>query len=150
MNKKQWSRLMGPAMYTLILFAGFQSVEAHSEGVEGMQVVKLGEMSQESLMEYFSGINGNVVLECSEGMNLPFNLNLYGDFLRIESEEYKDSIRVLKTCYMRFVDNNFIFSLDLQSWHEFSEFFSGVFSVGIDTNEGTPKIGVNIELNQKQ
>lgn len=148
LKRRNW--LPGSVALVWMIVAGFQPLHLHCETLGHMQVVKLVDMNLELLQEYFSGMNDNVVLECSEGMNLPFNFTLQGEFLMLHTDEYKDCIRVLKTCYIRCKENNFIFSTDLQNWQEFSDFFSGSLSVGVDVNEGAPKINLNIELNQKQ
>lgn len=137
MKNKLLNGLIGSFVYMMMVFGGIQPLQLHGQINEDVRVEKLADISQELLQEYFSGTMENLVLECSEGTNLPFNLNLHGEFLEIKSDEYKE-IRMLKTYYIRFVEDNFKFSADLQSWYEFSDFFTGSFNLTVDVGATTP------------
>lgn len=118
---------------------------------EGIQVIKLTDINQELLQEYFLGKMEDVVLEFPEGVKLPLNLSVWGEFLSVESDESTlHTVSVLKTCYIRCMGDNFLFSTDLETWKEFSEFFKGQLSFWIDLNADQPKVGLSVELNQKE
>lgn len=115
----------------------------------GCQVVALSELTKDMTEDFFTGKIPQFVLECSEGSVLPFNLSLKGEFLALEIEDTYSKVKVLKTCFIKRLEDTFLFSIDLQNWKDFQEFFTGVIGVSLSVEEGTPTVGFNIELNQR-
>ena len=110
-------------------------------------VVALSELTEEITTEDFFA--GKFVLECSEGSVLPFNFSLKSEFLALEVENTYSNIKVLKTCFIKHVEDTFLFSTDLQNWKGFQEFFTGTIGCSVNVEEGTPTVNFNIELNQR-
>jgi hypothetical protein len=80
-----------------------------------------------------------VVVVCPEGSSLPFNLMLKGEFLALESALKPLQLNILKTCYVQCDEKeHFLFSTDLQTWKDFSEFFTGEVRVSVERENGGP------------
>ncbi|MFI5343019.1 MAG: hypothetical protein ACHQUC_02235 [Chlamydiales bacterium] len=138
-----------------MLFASVMSVLISAAALFGipsdeLRVIKLTDLSQELLQDYFSGKCEDIVLECSEGTSLPLNLTMRGDFVLMEGgEQTLQTIRILNTCYIKCSGEEFLFSVDLETWKEFFDFFTGSFGIEIHLQENGVQIGCNVELNQK-
>lgn len=116
----------------------------------GFQIVSLPAFNEEMLEDFFTGQSPNIILECSQGMALPFRLNVGGEFLSLKQPENKPyQLEVVKTFYTICLDEDlFLFSNDLEDWREFEDFFTGL--VGITLNEGDVQgININVELNKR-
>jgi hypothetical protein len=97
---------------------------------------------------FFKGELPNVVLELSQGMVLPFNVLINGDFFELDLVDQPPyRLIVHKTCYMRCLGDNMLFSRDLLTWKEFQDFFSG--SIGFALKDGNSEIMLNMEMNQR-
>lgn len=126
-----------------------QSAEkfAFSEEQE-YQIMTLTELTQDSIEDFFAGAP-NLVLECTEGTTLPFNLYIRGGVLALDSGCTSSAIRVLQTCYIKVVDDTFFFSRDLYRWSNFQEYFTGMMSINLDVMEGEAAVSLSIELNPR-
>jgi len=114
------------------------------------EVVSLGDLTEETLENFTKGKQQNVVVECPAGMVLPLTLSLQGEFLALESRgETAAHVKILKTCFMKCINETFFFSLDRKSWKEFSEFFTGKLSAEFHNTDKGPFFGVGCELHQK-
>lgn len=100
------------------------------------QILVLSELTSEMKEDFLNG----KVLECLEGTVLPFRFSLKGEFL--EGENFS-TIKVLKTCFIKCVNEVFLFSTDLKDWKEFHKFFNGNLGVSLDAG---PEFSLNIEL----
>ncbi len=116
------------------------------------QIMSLFDLNDQVIQEFSQGKRGDLIVEVPEGASLPFKLTLKGEFLALEPAPLLPLyLKVLKTCYVRCEEQeNFLFSMDLQSWKGFSEFFTGKLkaSVGIENEE--PVAGLELELNQRK
>jgi hypothetical protein len=101
-------------------------------------IIPLTEMS-----ERFS--TGEEILECQEGVELPFEFVLQGEYLSLTGVE--QTVKVEKTCYIKCVGEELYFSSDLKKWSPFLEFFTG--SVSISVNKDLPKVCFTVELNSR-
>lgn len=109
-------------------------------------VVNFLDFEKEDLEEFFSGKNPFLVLECSENDYFPLAIELEGRFFN-PVEFPPTCLTVRKRCFIRFADNNFLFSDDLSDWKVFQEFFTGMISITV--NEDFPKVTLRMELDQK-
>lgn len=117
---------------------------------ENLHVVRLTDMKQELLQDYFSGHAENIIVECPEGICLPLNFSISGEFLSVESVPHAYFIRVLKTCYIKSSGDKFLFSVDLQNWKEFAEFFTGSLGISFGLHDDQQQVGLSLEMNQRQ
>src|SRR4029077_21026346 len=135
---------------TSVIFAANHTmhIESKSHIMDlGDQIVTLSELTKERVEDFFAGKRSEFILECTEGAILPFKLSFQGDFFALADDEVSLAIKILKTCYIKCIDETFFFSTDLQNWKGFQEFFTGMMGVSLDVNENIPTVGLNIELN---
>lgn len=116
------------------------------------QIIQLSDLSDRVIQDFSQGNMGDFVVECPAGSSLPFKLTLKGEFLGLESTQSAPLyLNVLKTCYVRCKKKeNFLFSTDLQTWKDFSEFFTGELRVSVEAENGGPIAGLQFELNQRK
>ena len=133
----------------LLAIASFSSIAAH-EANKSYELYKISEMTEEQLQEFFSGENPQVTVEIPEGLNLPLNLSLQGEFLALASNiDALYTLKVSKTCFIRCFQNMFFFSADLQSWSPFQEFFTGCIGVSLNVTDSYPSVSLNVDLNKR-
>jgi hypothetical protein len=139
--------------WAVAAFAGTHSVSigATSGHIADREyrVVALQDMKSEMLERFFTGKTPGVVLECTEGLSLPFNLRLKGQYLALDSENSTSEITIVKKCFIKCEENKFFFSSDLKSWKLFQDFFTGQIGVSVNVDEGKPTVCLNIEINQR-
>lgn len=112
------------------------------------QVVSISNLSQEMIGDFFA-FKSNLILECKEGDNFPFQIKLGGQFLELSSTDEKGQIKILKTCYIKCIEENFYFSDDLKTWKPFNDYFTGSLSVALNVDQMKHKVILEIELNKK-
>lgn len=134
------------------LIAGTYDREIGTAAVHaGFDVVASGDLTNETLEKFFSGKSPDIVIECSEGMNLPLKLCLEGDYFGLsKTDKPPYMLTVWKTCYIRHVENQFLFSPDLQNWKSFEGFFTGKFGVAVDVQAQGLEVSLGAELNERK
>lgn len=145
-------RLIGCILMTTVGSGQLMAASTFTqEEWEGRQVISLLDVNEGLIQDFSQGKMGESILECPEGACLPLKLILKGEFLGLESAEPPLYLKVLKTCYIRCEgQENLLFSTDLQTWKEFSEFFTGGLKVSVDRENGGPVAGIQLELNQRK
>lgn len=115
------------------------------------QMISLFDLNDRGIEDFSNGKMGDLIVECPEGVSLPFKMTLKGQFLALEIADVTPYyLKVLKTCYVRCDGKeNFLFSTDLHAWKGFSEFFTGELKVSVETENGGPVAGLQLELNQR-
>lgn len=116
------------------------------------QIALLSDLTERIVQDFSAGEMKDLVVECSEGTELPFKITCKGQFLSLETEQSSPLfLKIMKTCYIRCDGkDNFLFSTDLQTWKHFSEFFSGELKVSVEVENGMLNAGLQLELNQNQ
>jgi hypothetical protein len=116
------------------------------------QIICLSDLNDKVIQDFSQGNMGDFVVECPAGTSLPFKLTLKGEFLELGSTQSPQLyLNVLKTCYVRCEEKgNFLFSTDLQTWEDFSEFFTGSLNVSVQAEKGGPVANLQFELYQKK
>ena len=112
------------------------------------QVIRLSEITEEMIQDFFTGKRSQWVLECPEGSVLPFHFSVKGEFLAVE--DTWSEVKVLKNCFIKRLNDKFLFSTDLQQWKEFQNFFSGKIGVALNLEEGDLTLGCHLELNENR
>jgi hypothetical protein len=110
------------------------------------QVVNLTELTDAHIESFTQGKLQDTIVKCLAGTVLPLTLSLQGEFLASEGES---SLKILKTCFVKYVEETYLFSLDGKSWKEFSEFFTGKLSAEFHNTGKGPFAHVGCELHQK-
>ena len=115
------------------------------------QVICLSDLSEQLIHDFSHGNMKDCIVECPMGSSLPFQLKLKGEFLELTSALIPLQLNILKTCYVRCVEReHFLFSTDLQTWKDFSEFFTGEVRASVEMENGRPMAGLQLELNQRK
>lgn len=110
------------------------------------QVVSLNEITDENIESFTQGKMQDTIVKCPAGMVLPLTLSLKGEFLALEGHS---SVKILKSCFVKYVEEMYLFSLDGKSWKEFSEFFTGKLSAEFHNTDKGPFAHVGCELRLK-
>ncbi len=139
---------------TLMMVGGVAQLmaDATSLTMESREkILRLSDFDERMMNDFFEGKMSYFILECPEGVSLPFKLDLKGEFFVLESAlTAQPSLKFMKTCYVRCEGKeNFLFSADLKTWKGFSEFFTGAITVSLGQENEEPVAGLQIELNQK-
>ena len=92
----------------------------------------------------------NWVLEVKQGLEVPLNPTLKGDFFHLEPENNFVSICIDKTFYMRLSgEEDVLLSTDLINWTDIEDFFTGRFDVTYLVNQEKLFANLLLELNQR-
>ena len=111
------------------------------------QVINLFDLDNINIQEFSQGKLNDYILEIPEGVTLPFKMTVKGDFLAVDSIS---ELKILKTCFIRCQgEAEYLFSSDMQTWKEFSEFFTGQLSVSVEVQDEMPVAGLELQLNQR-
>lgn len=115
------------------------------------------ELTQDDIASFLSG---QWAFECCEGDNIPLFVDIGGDFFeQMVSQEdvetlIKPTLRVqaAQHFYMRWVNNAFAFSDDLEHWSSFEEFFTGEVGVSMAMSDATgePEARMSVKLNRRR
>lgn len=133
-----------------VLVAGHMLQSSKGIELRTMQVVGLRDLSHEDLLRFFSGEAEELALECTEGDEFPFFLQLGGDYLMLDSGDSSSRLRIMKSCYIKSAGGNLLFSKDLAYWQEFTDFFKGELGFSIGLYNGEQRIGLQIEVNERE
>ena len=82
------------------------------------QVVSINELTDAHIESFTQGKLQDTIVKCPAGMVLPLTLSLQGEFFASEGES---SLKILKTCFVKYTGETYLLSLDGKSWKEFSD-----------------------------
>ena len=137
---------IGFVMITASLCADLSQYQWRSD-----QIVRVEDLNQQEIEGFSQGRLGDHILECHEGTFLPLKMDLKGEFLSLQSTAAPLYLKIMKTCYIRCEEKeHFLFSTDLQSWKDFSEFFTGRVGVSVKAEKDGVIAGLEIELDQRK
>ena len=146
------AKLFGCALMMGVIGTQLMAAPTSKPELLSNQIIRLSNLSDRVIQDFSQGHMGDLVVECLAGTNLPFKLTLKGEFLGLDTDSSTPLyLKVLKTCYVRCEEKeHFLFSSDLQTWKEFSEFFTGELKVSVEAENGGPVAGLQFELNQRR
>lgn|GEM_PF-3169426 len=101
--------------------------------------ITLPYLSEEILLEGFN--NGNI-LEIPAGITLP--LSFGSDCLHLNGTREELSVTFDQKFFIRFEENDLLFSQDLLSWKPMSTFFTG--SLGLMTSDIPNELSLNLQI----
>jgi len=116
--------------------------------VENFYVIELSDCTSFIVEDFFAGKSPHTVLECKEGTLFPLNLCITGDCLALQGVS-PQTVKILQTCFIRHVNNTFLFSTDLENWKDFHSFFAGSIGVSLSVQDLT-RVGFNLELQTRE
>ena len=114
------------------------------------QPVTFADLTQDRVENFFAGKEDGLVIHCPEGTILPLDISLGGEFLSSSEDNPLGTVRLLKSCFVKCVDEVFFFSTDGETWKGFSDFFTGSVAVSISTTEEAPLVGITLELDERK
>jgi len=114
------------------------------------EVIKIEHFTQSMFEDFILGNMTDTVIELQRGTELPFNVTIDGDFLKLRPVDNSGYVLTVEhTCFIKSPKKKeFYFSADLQNWRKFKDFFSG--ALGVSLNDGGPNLSLDIELNRKE
>jgi hypothetical protein len=121
-------------------FLCFASIIDRESSEHLLRVVNIFDITESELNRCVQGECSELAVEFSEGSILPLDMFLGGNFITFAAEEelHGLQIEVKQTFYIRCMEDDFIFSLNLEEWKPFFEFATGSISVALGTREGGP------------
>jgi hypothetical protein len=142
-------KLIGGSLCLALAITSFSFASFDSDNSND-QIISLSELTRENIEEFFLNKDSSFILECSKGTILPLHLSLESEFLSLGDVERPYTVQVLKTCYIKCIDETFFFSSDLLNWKEFEKFFTGTFGVSLNLNEDqNPEVGLHLGLHER-
>lgn len=137
--------------YRNIVFSAEKNLSAksHFTTESEIEVINFSELTKESLEDFFMGKTPHLALKCKKGINLPFKFLVKGQFLTSNSKGFS-TISAKETFYIRSMGDSFLFSTNLTEWKSFLGFFELGLGVSLDLLEGSPQVGLDIDLNRIQ
>lgn len=144
-------RLMGCLLMTMIGSGQLIAASPKETEWQSDRIVSLIALDEGMVQDFLQGKMTDYAVECPAGSSLPLKMIVKGEFLSLDSAEIAPLyLRILKTCYIRYEEKDtFLFSTDLQQWKRFSEFFTGELKASVNSENGGPIAGLELELNQR-
>jgi len=113
-------------------------------GFSPMPVVNLAQVTEAHKQAM---IENNLILKCEAGTTLPFTFSIDGDYFQVEKGY--SFIQIVRDCYVKFDQGQFLFSENMSDWRSFDAFFTGNLSISTHTERGTPEISAQAILNKR-
>ncbi len=91
----------------------------------------------------------DVVVECAAGSSIPLRPFIRGEIVHLDSDGFDDLLlTVLETFYLKFDEEEILFSWEAQQWKRFSEFFTGNATLSLSSQDDQMVIELGAELHQ--
>lgn len=119
---------------------------------DGWQLVFADQLTDQEIKRILQGEVPNTTIEFVAGSLIPLRLNLTGDLLSLhETSGSKNSavLEVQQTLYVRYANEQLIFSTDLNEWKSFFEFVTGEVNTTVSVEDGQSVIVIDAELNRR-
>lgn len=113
-----------------------------------IEVITVSDLMNNNLEDFFKGKTPHIALKCEKGINLPFKFLIKGNIVSVNPKD-SSTITAMETFYIRCMGEFFLFSTNLTEWKKFLEFFQLEMGVSLNLLEGTPGVGLNIDLNRQ-
>lgn len=114
-----------------------------------IETMTFSDLTKDNLEDFFMGKTPHIALKCEKGNKLPFKFLVKGQFVSSNSNG-SSTIIAKETFYIRSMGDSFLFSTNLAEWKSFLGFFELGLGVSLDLSEGTPQVGLDIDLNRIQ
>jgi len=142
---------LGVCFSTCALASNHFKVQKALEGSnKDLVVINVMNLTDLELKEITQGDRPQIAVEFSEQTTLPLSIFLKGGVINLVGEE-KPSIglQVEQTFYIRWMQEQLLFSLNMTDWKPLAEFVKGTASVTMDIRDGVPSISVGAEVDFK-
>src|SRR5580658_7020560 len=118
-----------------------------SEGSKDLKIVHVLSATNEELNSFMQGQNSNIIVQFSENTLIPLHLFLKGDVVNLIEQDDVLQLNIKETFYVRLIEGEYQFSLNLIDWKSFLEFLTGTASVALSVQEGQMMITMGTEAN---
>ncbi len=150
MNKSIVGYLLIAILGTSSLMAGHKKKNKRA-GEEPAQVLSFEEFALDAVDGFSKGKSQNYIVECPAGMQLPLKLSMSGDMFQVEPNDSIVNIKLLKPCYVKCTKKQgLLFSVDMEKWKEFDEFFSGSVSASLGVQDYYPLAKLELDLHHEE
>lgn len=131
------------------LFAAiFTMLTAMPTGAFAQIIVDVFELTNEKIAEVGKYELEDVIFEFKEGSSFPFTMSFEGSFFSIKDlKNAKLVAEVNRTFYFRFFGDEPLFSLDMDDWFDWKEFFVGNVMGAFGDISEDPRVICKCELN---
>lgn len=123
------------------------SLKSYSTAESEIETMTFSDLTKDNLEDFFAGKIPQIALKCEKGNKLPFKVLVKGEFLSSNSQGLS-TITAKETFYIRYMGDSFLFSTNLTEWKNFLAFFQLGLDVSLDLSEGSPQVGLDIDLNR--
>jgi hypothetical protein len=108
------------------------------------------EMVDFSEVEGIESLAEDVVIRCEEGAYIPLGFFMTGDVFSLEGESSL-SLKAKQTFYLKgnFLEGEFLFSKNLDTWEEWDQFFTGSLGVCKKRQKEVMGMSIDFELNKR-
>ncbi len=119
------------------------------------EAVNILDLNEKTIEEFWSGNFLNVPMEIPAGTEVIWNMSITGDVISLTMPENQTVLRVLKSYYVRYVEDedgngDFEFSFDQEKWGGLDTLTKGVCTATVTINDGRPVLSVSIEVNENK
>ena len=135
---------------TLMATSGPQEVQKRikprmnfSVDSEDIEFLSIGDLTKKNLAEFFQGQLPYTAIKFDKGFDLPLKFSMAGQFLTENQEQ--SLLNDLEPFYLRYANDEFLFSSDGELWTNFGDFFD----INMDVNVGLTKNMTILKLSMK-
>ena len=119
---------------------------SEADSSQNLRIVSVYQLTEQELNEAIQGQHPEMVVEFSAKTSLPIHFFLTGDLLHLLGNDGQfGSLEIQQTFYVRYAQEEFLFSTNLTDWKCFSEFTTGSASVSLNIQDGQPSIAIGAE-----
>lgn len=114
------------------------------------KIVKVSDLTSDLIADFQEGKLPDVAVECTEGLEAPFQFLLQGSYLALKGEGGSQKVTTLRTFYVRSIkEGSVLFSTDLKEWKGRTDFFDTAFGIDVEVINDTPSLNFILELEPK-
>ena len=111
---------------------------------EDIEFLSVGDLTKKNLAEFFQGQLPYTAIKFDKGFDLPFKFSMAGQFLTENQEQ--SLLNDLEPFYLRYADDEFLFSTDGEAWTNFGEFFDMDMDVNVGLTKNMPRLKLSMKV----
>lgn len=113
---------------------------------EDIEFLSVEDLTKKNLAEFFEGKLPYTAIKFDKGFDLPFKFSMAGQFLTENQEQ--SLLNDLEPFYLRYANEEFLFSADGEKWLNFGEFFDMDMDVNVGLTKNVPRLKLSMKVNQ--
>lgn len=149
---KKTIMIFGLTAVNLLSFATSRDLSEDMDNAsQVLNVVNVCDLADGSIDEILQSYHPETAIEFSEHTTLPVGFFLQGDLLNfIEQKETFGNIEVKQRFYLRCLDNELLFSVNLKDWKPFTEFATGYARVILHVENHQPLLEIGADFSVRE